>query len=80
MGKCLSDLPNELLEKILFHLIGQPWENDVCDFLSFTSTCRLLHQFMLDQRYWQIMAKHRDSTCDTPPENSNWFAYCKQSK
>ena len=79
MSKCLLDLPNELLEVILCRLIDQPWETDVCDFLSFTSTCRTLRQFSHDQRYWQVMAKHRDPTCETPPENSNWLDYCRQS-
>lgn len=76
----LLDLPNELLEVIIWYLIGRPWTTDVCDFLSLTSTCRTLRRFAHDQRYWQMMAKRRDPTCEIPPENSNWLDYCRQSK
>jgi hypothetical protein len=76
MGICLLDLPNELLEIILFYIIGRPWKDDVCDFLSFTSTCRHLRQFIHDERYWRMMVLRRDPTC----ENLNWFEYCKQGK
>jgi hypothetical protein len=74
MGICLLDLPNELLEIILFYIIGRPWKGDVCDFLSFTSTCQHLRQFVHDERYWRMMVLRRDPTC----ENVNWFEYCKQ--
>jgi hypothetical protein len=80
MEKCLLDLPNELLEIIIFYIIGRPWKNDVCDFLSFTSTCRDLRRFIHDERYWRMMALRRDPSSENRPENINWFEYCKQSK
>ena len=80
MNKSLLDLPNELLEIILFYIIGQPWKDDVCDFLSLTSTCRDLRKFISDQRYWKIMALRRDPTIKHPLEEINWFELCKQSK
>lgn len=80
MENCLEGLPNELLEIILFYVIGQPWKDDVCDFLSFTSTCKKFRQFISDERYWRIMSLRRDSTCDKPSETISWFEYCKQSK
>jgi hypothetical protein len=75
----LLDLPDELLDIIIFYIIGQPWKDDVCDFLSFTSTCRYLRNFIHDEKYWKMMALRRDSTCDKPPEEISWFEYCKQS-
>jgi hypothetical protein len=80
MEKCLLDLPNELIEIIIFYIIGRPWKDDVCDFLSFTSTCRYLRQFIHDDRYWRIMALRRDPTHEEPPETVDWLEYCKQSK
>jgi hypothetical protein len=80
MEICLLDLPNELLEIIIFYIIGRPWKNDVYDFISFTSTCRYLRRFIHDERYWQMMALRRNPTCEKLLEKINWFEYCKQSK
>lgn len=80
MNICLSDLPDELLEIVLFYVIGQPWKDDVRDFLSFTSTCRNHRKFIHDERYWKIMSLRRDPTSEKPSEIINWFEYCKQSK
>jgi hypothetical protein len=80
MEKRLLDLPNELLEIIIFYIIGRPWKDDVRDFLSFTSTCQYLRRFIHDERYWRMMALRRDPTCEKPPEKINWIEYCKQSK
>jgi hypothetical protein len=77
MGIGLLDLPNELLELIIFYIIGRPWKGDVCDFLSFTSTCRYLRQFIHDERFWRMMVLRRDPTCENP---TNWFEHCKQGK
>ncbi len=78
MKICLLDLPNELLEIILFYIIGRPWKGDICDFLSFTSTCRYLRRFIHDERYWKIMALRRNPISENL--NINWFEYCQQSK
>jgi hypothetical protein len=80
MEICLHDLPNEILEIIIFYFIGRPWKRDVKDFLSFTSTCRLFHRFARDERYWQMMVSRRDPTSNKPPESFSWLEYCKQSK
>ncbi len=80
MNTYLLNLPNELIEMIIFHIIGRPWKDDVRDFLSFTSTCRSLRRFVHDERYWKIMALRRDPTCEKSPETLSWFEYCKQSK
>lgn len=80
METCLLDLPNELLEIIIFYIIGRPWKNDVLDFLSFTSTCRSLRQYVHDERYWRIMALRRDPLCEIASETIEWFEYCKKGK
>ena len=80
MEICLLDLPNELIEIIIFYIIGCPWKEDVRDFLSFTSTCRNLQRFVQDERYWRIMTLRRDPTCEKPSESINWLEYCKQGK
>lgn len=80
MNTYLLNLPNELIEMIIFYIIGRPWKDDVRDFLSFTSTCRSLRRFVHDERYWKIMALRRDPTGEKPPEILSWFEYCKQSK
>jgi hypothetical protein len=75
----LLDLPNEILEIIAFHVIGGVWKDDVCDFISFTSTCRRLNNLSHDERYWQKMVTRRDPTLKKPSESITWLEYCKQS-
>ncbi|CAF0775771.1 unnamed protein product [Rotaria sp. Silwood1] len=78
METSILELPNELIEIIIFYIIGRPWKNDVHDFLSFTSTCRYFRRFIQDERYWRIMTLRRDPTCEKTSETIKWFEHCKQ--
>ncbi|CAF3308949.1 unnamed protein product [Rotaria socialis] len=78
METSILDLPNELIEMIIFYIIGQPWKDDVHDFLSVTSTCRDFRRFTQDERYWRIMALRRDPTCEQSSDTIKWSDYCKE--
>lgn len=80
MEKSILDLPDELIEMILFCIIGRPWKDDVIDFLSFTSTCRTFRRFVEDERYWRVMALRRDPTYKQSSEPIKWSQICKESK
>jgi len=80
MTTVLLDLPDELLEIILSNLLDQSCENDVRNFLSFTSTCRYLRKFVHDEKYWQIMVLRRDSSLKSLLSYLNCSKYCQQSK
>lgn len=79
MSANLCDIPNEILELIVFHLIDGPWKSDVQDFLSFTSTCQRFYQLSRDERYWQKLAARRDPTNKKSRDDMTWLDYCKES-
>ncbi|CAF3132514.1 unnamed protein product [Rotaria sp. Silwood2] len=74
----ILDLPNEILEIIVFNVIEGSWKDDVHDFLSFTSTCRRCYQWSHDEKYWQKLVSRRDPTNTKPTKDITWLDYCKQ--
>ena len=78
MNSPLLDLPDELLETILAFVIADPWKNDVQDFLALTSTCRHLHRFVHENKYWQRMCRRRDPTRETRSDGAHCLAACKE--
>lgn len=75
----ILDLPDEILELILFYVLSDPWENDVLDYLSFTSTCQRFHRFSNNEKFWEKLALRRDPTDEKPSDCSTWLDYCKTS-